>query len=53
MGCAGMARFRDRLEGALEVAVIEPSQAAVAAAIGLVQLGWRPRLDRSEGMATT
>ena len=36
MGCAGMARYRDRLEEALQVPVIDPTQAAVAMAIGIV-----------------
>jgi Asp/Glu/hydantoin racemase len=37
MGCAGMARHRAPLEAALGVAVIDPTQAAVAMAIGAVQ----------------
>jgi Asp/Glu/hydantoin racemase len=37
MGCAGMARYRDRLEDALKVPVIDPTQAAVAMAIGIVR----------------
>ncbi len=37
MGCAGMARYRDRLEDALQVPVIDPTQAAVAMAIGIVR----------------
>jgi Asp/Glu/hydantoin racemase len=36
MGCAGMARMRERLEQNLGVAVIEPVQAAVTMAIGAV-----------------
>ncbi|MGH7066135.1 MAG: aspartate/glutamate racemase family protein [Stellaceae bacterium] len=46
MGCAGMALYRDRLEEALQVPVVEPVQAAVAMALGRVRLGWgrvRPR----------
>ncbi len=39
LGCAGMARYRARLEAALEVPVIDPTQAAVAMAIAAVQLG--------------
>jgi allantoin racemase len=39
MGCAGMARHRRRLEEALGVPVIDPTQAAVAMAIGAVQAG--------------
>jgi allantoin racemase len=37
MGCAGMARHRGLLEAALGVPVIDPTQAAVAIAIGTVQ----------------
>ncbi len=33
LGCAGMARYRARLEAALDVPVIDPTQAAVAMAI--------------------
>jgi Asp/Glu/hydantoin racemase len=40
MGCAGMTLYRDRLEEALRVPVVEPVQAAVAMAIGRVRLGW-------------
>ncbi len=39
LGCAGMARYRARLEAALGVPVIDPTQAAVAMAIAAVQLG--------------
>jgi allantoin racemase len=41
MGCAGMARYRAELEEALRIPVVEPTQAAVAMAIGRVRLGWR------------
>ena len=37
MGCAGMARHRAPLEAALGVPVIDPTQAAVAMALGTVQ----------------
>jgi allantoin racemase len=37
MGCAGMARHRQPLEAALGVPVVDPTQAAVAMAIGAVQ----------------
>jgi len=37
MGCAGMARHRQPLETALAIPVIDPTQAAVAMAIGAVQ----------------
>lgn len=39
MGCAGMARHRQPLEAALGVPVIDPTQAAVAMAIGAVMFG--------------
>jgi Asp/Glu/hydantoin racemase len=41
MGCAGMARYRRRLEDTLGVPVLDPSQAAVAQAIAAVRLGYR------------
>jgi Asp/Glu/hydantoin racemase len=40
MGCAGMARYRADLEKEIEIPVVEPTQAAVAIAIGRVRLGW-------------
>src|SRR5271155_1522417 len=40
MGCAGMARYRADLEEAVQVPVVEPTQAAVAMAIGRVRLRW-------------
>ena len=40
MGCAGMAQYRDELENALGIPVVEPTQAATAMAIGRVRLGW-------------
>jgi Asp/Glu/hydantoin racemase len=40
MGCAGMARYRDELEAAVRLPVVEPTQAAVAMALGRVRLGW-------------
>lgn len=40
MGCAGMARYRDRLQQTLGVPVVEPTQAAVAMAIGQARLKW-------------
>ena len=40
MGCAGMAQYRERVEQAAGVPVVEPTQAAVSMAIGRVQLGW-------------
>ncbi len=38
MGCAGMARHRRPLEEALGIPVIDPTQAAVTMALGVVQL---------------
>jgi Asp/Glu/hydantoin racemase len=40
MGCAGMARYRADLEEAVRIPVVEPTQAAVATAIGRIRLGW-------------
>lgn len=40
MGCAGMAAYRDALQEATGLPVVEPSQAAVGMAIARVQLGW-------------
>ena len=41
MGCAGMARHRAPLEQALGVPVIDPTQAAVTMALGVVQIARR------------
>lgn len=38
MGCAGMARYRGALEDAVGIPVVEPTQAAVAMAVGHVRL---------------
>jgi allantoin racemase len=40
MGCAGMARYRKPLQEEIGVPVVEPTQAAVAMAIGRVRLNW-------------
>jgi len=40
MGCAGMARYRKPLQDKLGIPVVEPTQAAVAMAIGRVRLNW-------------
>jgi Asp/Glu/hydantoin racemase len=40
MGCAGMARYREPLEQAVRLPVVEPTQAAIVSAIGRVRLGW-------------
>src|SRR3712207_2791942 len=41
MGCAGMARHRRPLEEALGIAVLDPTQAAAAMALGAVQFAQR------------
>src|SRR5271167_797396 len=46
MGCSGMAGYRAELEEAVQIPVVEPTQAAVAMAIGRVRLGWRRGLAR-------
>jgi allantoin racemase len=40
MGCSGMACYRADLEAAVQLPVVEPTQAAVAMAIGRLRLGW-------------
>ena len=40
LGCAGMARYRKPLQDAIGIPVVEPTQAAVAMAIGRVRLNW-------------
>ncbi len=40
MGCAGMAQYRARVEAAAGIPVVEPTQAAVAMALGRVRAGW-------------
>ena len=40
MGCAGMARYRKPLQDEIGIPVVEPTQAAVAMAIGRVRLAW-------------
>jgi Asp/Glu/hydantoin racemase len=40
MGCAGMARYRKPLQAEIGIPVVEPTQAAVAMAIGRVRLDW-------------
>ena len=44
MGCAGMARYRKPLADAVGIPIVEPTQAAVAMAIGRVRLGWNTGL---------
>lgn len=43
MGCAGMARYRGRLEAELDLPVVDPTQAAVTMALGAVAFGWATR----------
>ena len=40
MGCAGMARYRKPLQDEIGIPVVEPTQAAVAMAVGRVRLDW-------------
>ena len=40
MGCAGMVAFREPLQEALHIPVIEPTQAAGAMALGRARLSW-------------
>ena len=40
LGCAGMAGQRGTLEAELGLPVVEPCQAAAAAAVSAVRLGW-------------
>jgi Asp/Glu/hydantoin racemase len=46
MGCAGMAHFREPLEEALGIPVVEPTQAATAMAVGRVRLNDYPGRGR-------
>jgi Asp/Glu/hydantoin racemase len=46
MGCSGMAAYRAELEAAVEIPVVEPTQAAVTMALGRVRLGWGKGLAR-------
>jgi Asp/Glu/hydantoin racemase len=46
MGCAGMARQRSGLEASLGVPVVDPSPAAVGAAITALKLGYRQTVRR-------
>jgi Asp/Glu/hydantoin racemase len=41
LGCGGMARYRAGLEAELGVCVVDPTQAAVGAAVTAVRLGYR------------
>jgi Asp/Glu/hydantoin racemase len=46
LGCSGMADNRGRLESAVGLPVVEPTQAALVMAIGRVRLGWGKELPR-------
>ncbi len=54
-GGAGMARCRADLDEAVQIPVVEPTQAAVTLAIGRIRLGWSrclaPQCHRHSGMA--
>ncbi len=47
MGCAGMARYRIRLEDALDLPVIDPTQAAAGMAVTASRLGYRTGAQRT------
>src|SRR6516164_11202196 len=46
MGCSGMAAYRAELEEAVQIPVVEPTQAAVVMAIGRLRRGWGEGLAR-------
>ena len=48
MGCAGMARYRARLEDATDLPVVEPTQAAASMALGRICLSLSHRMKRTE-----
>ncbi len=48
MGCAGMARYRARLEEATGLPVVEPTQAAVSMALGQIRLALSHKVQRSD-----
>ncbi len=48
MGCAGMARYRDPLQKATGLPVVEPTQAAAAMALGQIQLDLSHKLRRTD-----
>ena len=51
MGCAGMARYRERLSDRLGIPVVDPTQAAVSMAIGAVMLRQTNGLAAAPAMA--
>lgn len=48
MGCAGMARYRNPLQEATGLPVVEPTQVAVSTALGQIQLGLSHRPQRTD-----
>ena len=48
MGCAGMARYRDSLQEATGLPVVEPTQVAVSMALGQIRLNLSHKLQRSD-----
>lgn len=48
MGCAGMARFRDPLQDATGLPVVDPAQAAVSMALGQIRLNLSHRVRRTD-----
>lgn len=48
LGCAGMARYRHRVEQVLALPVIDPTQAAVGQASTALTLGWRRQVVHKE-----
>jgi allantoin racemase len=48
MGCAGMANYRAQLQTAIGLPVVEPSQAAVSMALGLISLGLSHKTQRPD-----
>jgi allantoin racemase len=45
LGCAGMAQYRHRVEQAIGLPVVDPTQAAVTMAIGAVRLATADAAD--------
>ncbi len=48
MGCAGMARYRDPLQDATGLPIVEPTQAAVSMALGQICLTLSHKVQRTE-----
>ncbi len=48
MGCAGMARYRDPLQEAIGLPVVEPAQAAVSMALGQIHLTLSHKVQRAD-----